>query len=229
MRVLAIGDIHGCSAALDALLAAVGPAPGDRIVALGDFVDRGPDSRGVIERLIRLREDGLLVPLRGNHEQMMLRARVDPELRALWLRVGGAQTLASYAPEDRAGGFDDVPAAHWAFLERECATFYETDTHIFVHGGAEPDRPLSHQPAAVLLWEPFLDPMPHRSGKVLICGHTAQRDGHPRDLGHSICIDTWVYGGGWLTCLDVGTRRLWQANQRGDRREGWLEERAREG
>src|SRR5262245_52670711 len=117
MRVLAIGDIHGCSAALDALLSAVSPAPGDRIVALGDFVDRGPDSRGVLDRLIRLREDGLLVPLRGNHEQMMLRARVDPELRALWLRVGGEQTLASYAPEGRAGGFEDVPAAHWAFLE----------------------------------------------------------------------------------------------------------------
>ncbi len=224
MRTLAIGDIHGCSAALDALLADVDPRPGDRLVTLGDYIDRGPDSRGVLNRLISLHAAGLLVPLRGNHEQMMLRAREDEELRWSWFRVGGAQTLGSYAPRHRLGDLADVPPAHWAFLERTCAEYHETDTHIFVHAGADPDKPLAAQPSYVLLWEPFTDLGPHQSGKVLVCGHTAQRSGRPLDRGHAICIDTFVYGGGWLTCLEVNTGRVWQANQRGERRSGWLEE-----
>lgn len=224
MRTLAIGDIHGCSVALDALLEAVGPGDGDRIVTLGDYVDRGPDSRGVLDRLIALHDAGLLVPLRGNHEQMMLRARTDEEQRWAWFRVGGAQTLASYAPQRRGGELSDVPPAHWAFLERACMDYFETPTHLFVHAGADPDRPLSDQTPYVLFWEPFFDPGPHRSGKIIICGHTAQRSGKPLHRGHAICIDTFAYGGGWLSCLDVTSGKLWQANQHGEQREAWLDE-----
>ncbi|MGL4552234.1 MAG: metallophosphoesterase, partial [Gemmataceae bacterium] len=72
MRTLAIGDIHGYSATLDALLQAVAPAADDRVVTLGDYVDRGPDSRGVIDRLIALHATGRLIPLFGNHDEMML-------------------------------------------------------------------------------------------------------------------------------------------------------------
>lgn len=72
MRILAIGDIHGCSIALDSLLAAVVPQPEDKIITLGDYVDRGPDTKGVIDRLIALHATGQLIPLRGNHEQIML-------------------------------------------------------------------------------------------------------------------------------------------------------------
>ncbi|EYF02688.1 metallophosphoesterase family protein [Chondromyces apiculatus] len=222
MRVLAIGDIHGCSSALDALVDAVALRPGDQLVTLGDYVDRGPDSRGVLDRLIRLADEGYLVPLRGNHEQMLLRARTNPDLKAMWFRVGGVQTLASYAPPGGRGTFDDIPAAHWTFLERTCATFHETDTHFFVHAGAAPDEPLARQRASVLLWEPFINPRPHCSGKVMVCGHTAQRDGRPRSVGHAICIDTWACGAGWLTCLDVGSGQLWQANQEGKIQQGWL-------
>lgn len=96
MRVLAIGDIHGCSRAFDTLISAVAPTKDDRIVALGDFVDWGPDSAGVLDRIIELRSAVYLVTLRGNHEEMMLRARDDPNERALWLRLGGQATLDSY-------------------------------------------------------------------------------------------------------------------------------------
>src|SRR5580704_11284012 len=77
MRILAIGDIHGCSGALDVLLKAVQPQPDDLLITLGDYVDRGPDSAGVVQRLLQLRETRRVVSLRGNHELMMLAARRD--------------------------------------------------------------------------------------------------------------------------------------------------------
>ena len=65
---------------------------------------------------------------------------------------------------------------------------------------------------------------PHQSGKIMVCGHTAQQSGMPLDLGHAVCIDTFVYGTGWLTCLDVHSGRLWQARQNGETRTGCLGE-----
>lgn len=114
-RVLAIGDIHGSVAALDALLAAVAPAADDRVVTLGDYVDGGIDSAGVIERLIRLSTTCELIPLRGNHEEMMMDARRGPQLLELWKRLGGDATLISYAPDEDAPGLNRVPAHHWHF------------------------------------------------------------------------------------------------------------------
>src|SRR5690349_5249734 len=85
MRVLAIGDIHGCSRALDSVLSAVQPQPEDRVITLGDYVDRGPDSAGVIERLLDLRRRCRLIPLKGNHELMVLAARKNAESEHEWL------------------------------------------------------------------------------------------------------------------------------------------------
>jgi serine/threonine protein phosphatase 1 len=158
-----------------------------------------------------------LVALRGNHEEMMLRARSDPNERLLWLKLGGAETERSYA-----GGV--IPQRHWDFLERRCVDSFETTSHVFVHGGVDPNLPLARQSVAYLRWKTFRNPSPHCSGKVVVCGHTTQRSGWPCDLGHSVCIDTGASRGGWLTCLDVGSGKLWQANQRGDHREGRLSE-----
>src|SRR5437868_178055 len=108
MRTLAIGDVHGCSAALDHLLELVRPGPDDRLVFLGDYVDRGTP--------------------------------------------------------------------------------------------------------------------PHGSGKQVVCGHTSQKSGEPLHLGHLVCIDTHAHGGGWLTCLHAETGRIWQADQRGRTRTGYLDE-----
>jgi serine/threonine protein phosphatase 1 len=224
MRTLAIGDIHGCARSLAALLAAVAPAPEDRVVTLGDYVDRGPDSRGVLEALLALRATGRLVAVRGNHEQMMLDARLGGEALRLWLACGGAQTLASYgAAGSGLDALDAVPERHWTFLEDALVDSLESERHFFVHANAYADVPLADQPPYVLLWEKLYEPCDHVSGKVMVCGHTPQRNGLPRHLGTTICIDTGAHGAaGWLTCLDVGSGRYWQANERGRVRTGVL-------
>ncbi|HKI38314.1 MAG TPA: metallophosphoesterase family protein [Gemmataceae bacterium] len=226
MRTLAIGDIHGCSQALRALLDRVEPTADDRIITLGDYVDRGPDSYGVIEQLLALHRSSRLIALLGNHEDMMLEARKSDEALRGWLDCGGKQALASYSPLGDGGKLVDVPDEHWDFLENVCVAWYETDTHIFVHANVYPDLPMDEQPDYMLRWESIGEHNsgPHCSGKVLVCGHTQQRSGLPLNLGHAVCIDTWAYGNGWLTCLDVMTGRLWQANQAGRVRTLWLDE-----
>lgn len=209
MRTLAIGDIHGCSIAFDVLLAVVRPEPEDTIVTLGDYEDRGPDSKGVFDRLLSLRRSHHLVALRGNHEQMMMQAREGGEALAAWKENGGAATLASY------GSLDAVPAEHWDFIENQCVDCWEIETHFFVHANVYPDLPLIEQPTYVLYWSRFDRAQPHESGKVMVCGHTSQKNGLPRDLGFAICLDTWAYGNGWLSCLDMESGTIWQANQTG--------------
>ena len=226
MRTLAIGDIHGCLTALTTLLDYVAPAADDRLVFLGDYVDRGPDSRGVFDFLIGLHPGGRLVALRGNHDEMMTEARTaaKKEDRLMWLACGGRETLQSYGVEfPESSDLKEIPESHWRFLERDCVDWFETDTHLFVHANAYPDLPLAEQPRYMLLWEKLYVPCVHMSGKVLICGHTRQRDGRPLNCGSTVCIDTGVYEPpGWLTCLDVATGRYWQADQQGRRRDGML-------
>ena len=216
-RTLALGDVHGCSAALAAVLAAVDVRPDDLLIPVGDYVDRGPDSAGVIATLIALAGRCHLIPVRGNHDQMMLDARRDEHERDLWLRCGGDATVASYGRS-----LADVPGDHWAFLGRTCVDSVETATHLFVHGGAVADVPVERQPPAVLQWQPFPPAGPHRSGKGIVCGHTRQRDGRPRSVGHAVCVDTGVERGDWLTVLDVAAGRYWQADEAGQVREGTL-------
>lgn len=222
MRTLAIGDIHGSSVALDALLAAVRPTPADLLVFLGDYVDRGPDTRGVIDRLIALQQTHRLVCLRGNHELMMLRSRHDRTERRMWLSVGGTQTLASYATDGKPVSFDDVPADHWEFLDG-LFDFFQTDTHIFVHANLDPAEPVESQTESMLFWEFLNHPVRHVSGKVMVCGHSTQRTGIPRAWPTTVGIDTGAYAGGWLTCLDVQSQKYWQANQKGETRVGHLD------
>jgi serine/threonine protein phosphatase 1 len=216
-RIIAIGDVHGCSAALDAVLGAIDPRPGDTIVMLGDYIDRGPDTRGVIDRLIMLRGFCRLIPLLGNHDEMLLDIlSLRLYLLAGWLSFGGEATLASYgcqAPQE-------IPEPHVAFL-RACASWHESDGHIFVHASYEARKPLKKQPTEVLRWASLREelPGPHRSGKVAICGHTSQKDGEILDLGYLKCIDTYVYGDGWLTALEVNTGQVWQADKQGRKRE----------
>jgi serine/threonine protein phosphatase 1 len=232
MRILAIGDIHGCSIAFDTLLAAVNLQSDDKIITLGDYVDRGPDSKGAIDRLIALHDAGQLTALRGNHELMMLQARDSTTLpkaarrpnKSQWLAKGGTATLASYAKPGKVGKLKDVPEQHWHFIENVCVNWYEIDTHFFVHANASPDLSLAEQPDQMLFWEKFSNPAPHFSGKTMVCGHTSQKSGLPLNFGHAICIDTRVYGKGWLTCLDVTTGRVWQANQVAQHRTAWIDD-----
>ena len=223
MRILAIGDIHGCYTALTALEDYVPFTPADRLVTIGDYVDRGPDSRAVLDWLIAHKDNGTLIPIRGNHELMMCAARMSERYYDDWTACGGVEALKSYARSRREGELQDVPDAHWDFMEQGCRAYYETGTHFFVHANAHPDVPLREQPDYMIYWEPFFDPPPHQSGKIMVCGHTPQRNGVPRSIGHAICIDTKAHGGGWLTCLDVESGEYWQANQRRQLRTGFLQ------
>ena len=110
-----------------------------------------------------------------------------------------------------------IPEAHFQFLEG-CVDHFETETHIFVHANYFPDIPMDEQPVMMLRWE-FLGattPGPHESGKTVIAGHTEQKNGEILDLGHVKVIDTYCYGGGWLTALDVQTEEVWQADREGN-------------
>jgi serine/threonine protein phosphatase 1 len=224
-RYLAIGDIHGCITAFRTLIDFVAPDSDDTIVTLGDYVDRGPDSRAVIDLLIDLSDKHNLVPLRGNHEIMMLDAREKRSWLQPWLKYGGDATLASYAPtKDESGSFANIPDSHIDFLENRLLPHYEMESHFFVHAFADAQVSLAEQKEPTLYWRRYINPEPHCSGKTMVCGHTIQMDGFPMNSGHAICIDTWAYGSGWLSCLDVGSGILWQANEAGERRRLTLDE-----
>jgi serine/threonine protein phosphatase 1 len=201
-RIIAIGDIHGCSLALSALIEAIRPGVEDTLVTLGDYINRGQASPGVLGLLIALSQQCDLVPLMGNHEEMLLSA-----------------LKFSLESGCIANKNESVPAHHLAFL-RNCRNYYETESHIFVHANYLPHLPLEQQPKRYLRWE-FLDTQlvqPHWSGKTVILGHTTQKSGEILDLGFIKCIDTFWYGGGWLTALEPTTGQVWQANERGQLR-----------
>jgi len=209
-RFFAVGDIHGCSGALKTLIEAIDPQPGDTIITLGDYVDYGPDSRSVIDQLIRLSQRCHLVPLLGNHEEMLLQSLESDSALRSWLDLGGDQTLLSY-PYD---GVHIIDPDHVEFIQG-CRDYFETDDFIFTHANCDPDLPMDRQPSLKLRWE-FVDTAqqrPHVSGKTVVVGHTPQTSGEVLDLVHLICIDTDCSRGGWLTALDLTIGDAIQTNQ----------------
>ena len=210
-RVIVIGDIHGCSAALAALVQAIDPRPDDMVVTLGDYGDRGHDTRGVFDLLIGLRDRCRLVPVLGNHDEAMLAARRDKAAFRFWLEMGGIASLDSYSDS---GKLSLIPLSHWRFLE-SCLPCYETPSHFFTHANYLPDVPLDRQDGRTLRWLSLLDhmPPPHVSGRIAVVGHTPQPE--VLNAGHLIALDTNCCDGGWLSALDVWTGQLWQADERG--------------
>ncbi len=216
-RVIAVGDVHGCSKALAVLIDAVRPRAGDIVVTLGDYINRGPDSRGVLDLLIDLGRRCRLVPILGNHDQMLLDVRSGKH-PIFWLfDMGGAATLDSYGP---GRNLDLIPDEHYEFLEN-CLDYYETESHIFTHANYFPDIPMAEQHAGTLRWESLraMTPGPHESGRTVVVGHTAQKSGEVLDLGHLVCIDTYCFGGGWLTAYEARTGETWQVDREGRTRE----------
>jgi serine/threonine protein phosphatase 1 len=212
-RLIAIGDVHGCVHALDALLDAIVPASDDRLVFLGDVIDQGRETREVLDRLIGLKERCRVVLIEGNHEEMLSAARESERALRYWEMCGGVATLNSYR---FGGGLEDIPDAHWALLGTG-EPFYETEDFIFTHANYLPTVPITQQPGYELRWALF-DPakmQPHVSGKTVVVGHTEQRDAEIVDLGFAMCIDTGCWKYGWLTAIDVDTRHIWQASRWG--------------
>ncbi|MCI0492823.1 MAG: serine/threonine protein phosphatase [Planctomycetes bacterium] len=213
-RVIAIGDIHGCATALRKLIEVICPEPDDTLIPLGDCVDRGPDSRQVIDELLQLREKCRVIPFLGNHEEMMLNFLDGKPQPDDWLQCGGAETVESYRGAD--GKLAPMPDEHVNYI-RTWGDCFETKSHFFAHGAYHSEQPLSEQRWNVWRWHSLRDmvPGPHVSGKTAVVGHTSQKSGEILNVGHLLCIDTYCWGGGWLTAIDTTTGQIWQISRDG--------------
>ena len=233
LRVYAIGDVHGRDDLLAALLALIRsdidakPKAKNHIVMLGDLIDRGPASRGVIERLRRFAEkDVELHVLSGNHEEVLLRLlEGQSELIVSWLRYGGAETLESYGvdPGDVRRVEPEtglrlirtaIPADHQSFF-RALADTVKIGDYLFVHAGIRPRVDLAAQNQSDLRWirEPFLsDNSDH--GFVVIHGHTVTDE--VVDRPNRIGIDTGAYASGRLTAIGLEGDQRWLIEATGE-------------
>lgn len=216
-RLFAIGDIHGCNKSLSELIRWMDPSADDIVVTLGDYVDRGPDTRGVIDQLIELGQSTQLISLIGNHEEMMLEVINGRAPHHSWLRYGGVDTLESYGFD---GDLSFLPEEHETFFNH-LGDFFETEEFFFAHANYDADVPLLEQTHEALRWRSLHDslPSPHRNGKVAVVGHTAQSSGEILNAGHIICVDTCCYGGGYLSGLEMNSGTLYQVDREGNRRD----------
>jgi len=210
-RLIAIGDIHGQNAILEKILVAINPQPEDVFVFLGDYIDRGPDSKGVIETISDLQKKCQVHLILGNHEEMTLAALAGGKSDHIyWCHFGGQQMLESYQVDH----VSKLPSDYWRFIAK-CVDFVETENHIFVHAGCLPSIPIEKNTASTFRWDRFPEnPQQHVSGKKVVCGHSAREDIF--DLGFICCIDTGcgVLPKGKLTALDVNSGQYWQANSK---------------
>jgi serine/threonine protein phosphatase 1 len=219
LRLYAVGDIHGRADLLQTLIAKVAadaaghPGTGKRLIYLGDYVDRGPASKTVIDLVLDAAPPGIeVVALKGNHEEMMHRFLDDLSVGRTWMMNGGDATLESYGVETpsmfagtaafrqaQAQFEARLPARHREFLERLRFSYTEGD-YLFVHAGVRPGVPLDEQRADDLLWirDEFLDSR-EDFGKVVVHGHSISFD--PELRPNRIGIDTGAYKSSQLTCL----------------------------
>jgi len=217
-RLLAVGDVHGCVDELGVILGAIQPTSQDKIVFLGDYVDRGPSSRGVIDLLIALRDSRSCqtVFLRGNHEDMFLDFLGERGRHGdAFLFNGGRTTLASYGlPQalPRSVAREELPESHLQFL---CSLelFHQHEPFLFVHAGVSPIRSLGDQNEEDLLWirDEFIRNR-HPFPWTIVFGHTPQPE-VLWDLPFKIGLDTGCVYGNKLSCLDFTARMLLQAER----------------
>ncbi|MBY5620578.1 metallophosphoesterase family protein [Rhizobium leguminosarum] len=189
----AIGDIHGCIDPLRRMIDRIEAyAPEGTVVFLGDYIDRGPDSKSVLDRIIAgPSEPWRWICLKGNHEDMMVAAYADGQSRAVWLGNGGLETEISY------GGRVLPQHLQWA-TDRP---LMHVDRHrIFVHAGVDPKFSLDRQSQDDLLWMRFLAGQPGEYwGKHLVHGHTPSMS-NPMTTGNRTNIDSGCVFGGKLSC-----------------------------
>lgn len=207
--IYAIGDVHGCRDLLEELLEEVNPdLDRHRLVFVGDYIDRGPDSRGVVDLILGLKKkynSENIICLMGNHERMFLDF-LQGEEELLFLYNGGAATAQSYWGPQWDQSSRLLPLAHAQFYH-ELRLYYETEDYIFVHGGLRPGVPLAAQVEDDLLWirEEFIF-SDADFGKRVIFGHTPFRA--PLVLPNKIGIDTGAVYGNKLTCLILPEERF---------------------
>jgi serine/threonine protein phosphatase 1 len=226
MRLIAIGDIHGQADMLYRLLNVVSPRTEDQFVFLGDYIDRGKDSCGVIEQLIQFKKEfPRTVFIRGNHDQLLLDALAELKVRHvlrtrdisreyanyslvsdldMFLNNGGNETLRSYHLRD----MSEFPREHITFLE-ETELVWKYENFIFVHAGIEPDTPLEKQDPYTLLWERHAPP--GKNGVIHVVGHQPTA-GSPYFEAGRYYLDTGAVYGQTLTACNVLTQEVWQVS-----------------
>ncbi len=233
-RIYAIGDIHGFADLLDRLTSMIEadlaehPHDDPLAVFLGDYVDRGPASARIIDRLAERRFPIPFETLRGNHEELMLQAIADADAMSRWCQAGGIETLQSYGLDVgkavngkrlnklRLAFIDRLPDEHLAFLRATRMSFTEGD-YFFAHAGARPGVALDRQAAEDLLWirEPFLTAN-YDFGKTVVHGHTPRP--YPENEQHRINVDTGVFKWGVLSCAVLeGSKRRFLSTRDEDR------------
>ena len=211
-KIFAIGDVHGCLRQLKDLLAQLTINPEeDRLVFIGDYVDRGRDIREAVDFILNLKEIYQVVCLIGNHERMFMDFHDFGLNRDLWLANGGIKTIDAYGLVKASGGRRiDVPKEHLTFY-RSLLPYYETEDYIFVHAGLKPGIPLADQYLTDLVWirEEFIE-SDYDFGKRVIFGHTPYLSG-PYIDPYKIGIDTGAVYGGKLTCLELPAMTFYEA------------------
>jgi calcineurin-like phosphoesterase family protein len=242
MATWVIGDIHGCVGPLDTLLRLIGPqlAPADTVVFLGDIIDRGPDARGCVERILSLAAStpARVVALRGNHENWMLRSLRDSTRHSWLLGMEAMPTIASWSGAAAAAlgaaleecgvrivterislpydlFFRAMPPEHLRFFE-SMVMFYRTPDVVCTHGGCDPAAgPIDTQPAESLMWGSDDFPDGYDGPDLIVYGHRddalVDAPGPPRPRIGRRSIGIDTISHGVLTCLRLPDRRMYQA------------------
>ncbi|MFA4915175.1 MAG: metallophosphoesterase family protein [Syntrophales bacterium] len=211
-KIFAIGDIHGCLFKLKKIMKKIDVDPvHDTLIFIGDYIDRGPDVRGVVDMVLDIgRTINNVICLMGNHEQMFLNYHLHKMDKQLFLLNGGTSTIMSYGFTGKAEKNKiKVPEKHMQFFT-SLYPYYETDNYIFVHAGLRPCIPLEQQDREDMLWirKEFIDST-YDFGKVVVFGHTSFSE--PLVGTNKIGIDTGAVYGGKLTCLELPEMKIHQA------------------
>ena len=224
-RIYSIGDIHGRSDLLEKLLKKIQedvkkkPVRNNTIIFLGDYIDRGKNSKKVVELIINLSDRFKKIFLKGNHEDMLNNFLKDPNLLDIWLVNGGDKTLINYgvnlkkfflgkkdALQIQKEFLNKIPRRHLHFL-KSLKHFYQISNYFFTHAGVRPNIKLSKQNKKDLMWirEPFLSSK-YDFGKIIVHGHTPSYQ--PEVKSNRIGIDTCAHITNLLTSLVIEENKL---------------------
>ncbi|MFG6149733.1 metallophosphoesterase family protein [Halobacillus sp. B23F22_1] len=200
MRYLVISDIHGEMEKFERVLDKASYCPeSDQLILLGDYVDRGPQSREVVKKVKSLVENDGAIALKGNHDDLFIRAKDEKKALVQWEMNGASSTFDSYNRNAEAVREDQ----EW--MSKHLWLYYETDKYIFVHAGLKPNTPLEKQDEFTMLWTRHTEQI--GLGKTVIHGHTPVRDiAYYED---QIDIDTGAVYGGKLTILELPTHEVY--------------------